>query len=288
VPGPTTDVWVIASVGACAPTPGTIAPAFLRVETTGPGGPDDTPNGRCPDLVIRVVDESCAYDPAEDVYRVTVWANVLNIGSVPVTAPFDVLLTGTSHPGSDTITVPVPPVLPAGGSVPVSLSFDIPVPPTGAPPCPVNYEVMVDSSYQIDECIESNNLVYGDVCCFGGPDTEEVCPDLTVDIREIGCEFDRKNGIYELTLTARITNVGTETVTDPIWVQATCDQGWDMDVIHTDLAPGVWADVSFSMTFSVNLGGCPIPVTVEVDYVRFITECDEDNNTDTADACCQY
>jgi len=285
VPGPTIDTWVAANIGQCMPPPG-IAPLLFHIKTTGPGGPDDdVPNGRCPDLVIRVTDESCVYDTLDQVYQLTVWANVVNIGSAPVTSLFDVQLTGISHPGSDTKTVVVP-VPPGGGTVPVTLSFTVPPEPTGGAPCPINYELMVDSGYDISECNESNNLAYGNACCLGEPDDEEYCPDLTVEIRSIDCEMDRKSGIYEITVTARVSNIGTATVTNPIWVEADCDRGSDTNVIHTDLAPAASVDTDFSITFSVNQPGCPIEVTVEVDYLDFIEECDEDNNLASDDACC--
>jgi len=285
VAGPTIDTWIIGNVGPCKPTPG-IAPRLFRVETTGPGGPDDdVPDDRCPDLVIRVLDESCVYDTMTQAYQLTVWAEVVNIGSEAVTSLFDVLLTGTSHPGSDTTTV-VAPVPPGGGTVPVTLSFSVPPEPTGAAPCPINYELLVDSGYDIGECNESNNLTYGDVCCLGQPDDEEYCPDLTVEILSIDCEMDRKSGIYEITVEALVQNIGTATITDPIWVEADSDRGSKAKIIHTDLDPGDSEVAEFSITFSVNQPGCPIEVTVEVDYLDSIEECDEDNNIASSDACC--
>lgn len=285
VPGPTIDSWVTGAVAPCQQLIGT-PPMMFRVETTGPGGPDDDPGGRCPDLMIRVLDESCVYDTLSGMYEMTIWADVLNLGSAPVTSPFDVLLTGTSHPGNDTVTITVPPVLPPGGSVPVTLSFTTPPDPTGGAPCPLFYEVMVDSGFAIDECDEANNLVYGNICCLGEPDDGEDCPDLTMEIRTLECIFDRKNQIFELTVTALLRNVGTQTVTDAIWTRMTSDNGNDSSIIHTDLAPGASEVVEYSITFSVNEAACPLEVTVEADYVNFIDECDEDNNEASDDVCC--
>jgi hypothetical protein len=285
VPGPTTDTWIISNLGQCMPPAG-IAPLLFRARTTGPGLPDDDiPGDECPDLVIRILDESCAYDVRSQAYELTVWAEVENIGTEPVTSLFDVRLAGTSHPGNDTRTV-IPPVLP-GGTVPVTLSFTVPPEPTGGAPCPITYELRVDSGSAISECDELNNLVTGDVCCYGEPQDEEVCPDLTVELRSAECEMDRKAGIYVLTVEARVSNIGTETVTDPIWVRAECDRGDDMSVIHTDLDPGEWSDVEFEITFSINEPGCPIEVTVEVDYLNFLVECNETNNTESDNVCCQ-
>ncbi|MFC2083208.1 CARDB domain-containing protein [Candidatus Bipolaricaulota bacterium] len=284
VPGPTTDTWVVGRAAPCLPTPG-IAPRLYVLKTTGPGKPGDDPGGRCPDLVIRVLDESCYYDRLEEAYVLTVWANVVNIGSVAVTSLFDVLLTGTSHPGSDITTV-LPPVPPGGGTVPVTLSFMVPPDPTGAAPC-VNYELMVDSSYDIDECFEDNNLVYGYICCSGEPDDQGECPDLTINIRDVDCEMDRKSGVYILTVTAVVQNLGLVEITDAILVRMDCDRGSDTDTIWTDLAHMETKEVTFTLEFSLNEPGC-FPITVEVDYHNWIVECDEDNNTDTwEEICCQ-
>lgn len=287
VPGPTIDTWVIAHIGQCMPPPG-IKPLLFRVKTTGPGLPDDDiPDGRCPDLVVRILDQSCAYDTFTQSYELMVWAEVANIGGEPVTSSFDVLLTGVSHAGSDTVTVTVPPELPSGGTVPVTLAFTVPPEPTGGAPCPIDFELMVDSGYSVNECNETNNLTSGSECCYGEPQQEEECPDLTVEIRLITCELDPRQGIYEITVEALVRNIGTETITDPIWVEADCDRGSDNAIIHTDLDPGDTATTDFSITFSINQPGCPIPVTVEVDYLDFIDECDESNNTATADTCCR-
>ncbi len=285
VPGPTIDTWVAANIGQCMPPPG-ICPQLFYIKTTGPGGPDDTPGDRCPDLVIRVLDESCVYDTLDQVYQLTVWAEVANIGSAPVSSLFDVELTGISHFGSDTTTVVVP-VPPGGGSVPVTLSFTVPPEPTGGAPCPISYKLMVDSGYDISECNEANNLAYGDVCCYGEPEDEEDCIGLTVEIESITCEMDRKSGIYEMTVEAIVSNDGTTTITNPIWVEADSDRGTVSHAIHTDLAPGASVDTEFTITFSINEPGCPIEVTVEVDFWDFFDECDETNNTASGDACCQ-
>ena len=143
---------------------------------------------------------------------------------------------------------------------PVTLSFPVSPEVTGASPCPINYELLVDSGCAISECNEFNNLASGDVCCYGEPDDEEDCPDLTVEMCSITCELDRKRGVYIITAEARVTYLGTETITDPIWVEANSDRGDGSNVIHTDLDPG--------------------------DYLNFITECDETNNTTEGDACC--
>ncbi len=286
VPGPTVDQWVIGYVGDCS-VPGPEEPTLYRARTTAPGIPDDDiPGGRCPDLFLRVLDESCVYNRVDEVYDFTVWAQVHNVGTNSVTSSFDVLLTGTSHGGSDLVTVGVPPNLGPGDSVPVTLGFSIPSEPTGGAPCPMTYELMVDSGYDVAECDEGNNLVYGEICCIGEPDQGEDCPDLTIEIDEIECILNRKDGVYELTVTATLSNIGSVAVTDPIWTRLETDRGDDTEVIHTDLYPTDSIDVEYEITFSVNEPGCPLDVTVEADYVDFIDECDEGNNTAEGEACC--
>jgi len=290
VPGPTTDNWIAGGVGRCFPM-GTPVPARLHVvETTGPGEASDD----CPDLAIRVLDESCVFDTLSGMYEFMVWFDVINVGSAPVTSSFDVSLTGTSHPGSDLTTVTVPPMLPPGGIISLTMSFTTPPDATGGAPCPLWYELIADSGYVIPECDEHNNVVIDDICCLGEPDDDPGddpggdpdCPDLIVEIDAIDCELDRKNGVYILTVDATVTNIGTATVTDAIYVQASCDRGSDTEVILADLDPGDTASEELVITFSVNEPGCPIPVTVTVDHPNFITECNEGNNTDTDDACC--
>jgi hypothetical protein len=213
---------------------------------------------------------------------------VVNIGTEPVTTSFDVMLTGISHPGSDIVTIPVPPPVLPGGTVPVTLSFTVPPDPTGGAPCPINYELVVDSGFVIDECDELNNVVVGNVCCYGEPQ-QGACPDLTVGFRSAECVLNRKDDRYELSVEAVVTNSGDTTITSPIWVEADSVRGSDSNVIHTDMDPGDSVTTEFLITFPYNNGAgaiCPITVMVEVDYVGFIVECDETNNEASGTACC--
>jgi len=290
VPGPTTDTWVPGGIGRCFPM-GTPVPARLHaLETTGPGEPTD----ECPDLAIRVSDESCVYDTRSEMYELMVWFDVINVGSAPVTSSFDVSLASTSHPGSDLATVTIPPLLPPGGIVSLTMSFTTPPDPTGGAPCPLWYELIADSGYVIAECDEHNNVVIDDICCLGEPGDDPGddpggdpdCPDLIIDIDEIRCELDRDRQVYVLTVDVTVTNTGTASVTDAIYVKASCDRGSDTEVIFSDLDPGDTESEELVITFSINQPGCPIPVTATVDHPNFITECDDGNNTDTDDACC--
>ena len=288
VPGPTIDSWVVGHIGQCISALGTMAELF-PARTTGPGGPDDDiPGDECPDLVIRVLDESCAYNVREEAYMLTVWADVVNIGAEPVTSSFSVALIGISHPGGDSVTIPVPPPVLPGGTVPVTLSFTVPPEVTGAAPCPVNYELTVDSGFDIDECNELNNVVAGNICCYGEPVQQGDCTDLSVAIESVECVLNRKDQRYELSVEATVTNCGDTTITSPIWVEADSVRGSDSNIIHTDMDPGDTVNTEFLITFSINEPICPIEVTVEVDYVGFIVECDETNNEATDSACCDY
>ncbi len=116
---------------------------------------------------------------------------------------------------------------------------------------------------------------------------DEGCPDLTVEIRDVDCEMDRVKGVYVISIDAYVSNVGTEGYTGVVWVEADSDRASDSSTTHITLLPGGGFSVALEIEFSVNLPGCPIPVTVTVDPHNFIEECDETNNTDTGSACCK-
>jgi hypothetical protein len=116
---------------------------------------------------------------------------------------------------------------------------------------------------------------------------DEGCLDLTVQIRDVDCELDRVKGVYVISIDAYVSNVGTEGYTGLVWVEADSDRGTDTSTTHVTLPPGGGFSVMLEIEFSLNLPGCPIPVTVSVDPHNFIDECDETNNTDTGSACCK-
>jgi hypothetical protein len=91
---------------------------------------------------------------------------------------------------------------------------------------------------------------------------------------------------YEVSIEATITNIGTATVTQPIWVRAETPCENDNDIILTHLDPGDTATADFVIQCGPNDYGCH-DVTVTVDYTRFISECLETNNEDTATFCCR-
>jgi hypothetical protein len=285
----------------------------LAEEEEGP--PSDT-NGDCPDLTVRVRDESCVYNPREQAYNITVWAEILNVGTEPVSSPFVVSLTSTTHPGGTIQVIPVPPVLVPGGILPVTMSFLTPPEPTGAAPCPLEYLLMVDANYDIRECDEENNVALGEVCCDdssrgaccfadgscaemtapeceaeGGtqfqpgvdcsivqcPPTEEGCPDLVVEIVSVDSEYAINKRECEVTVVIEVTNIGEQTVTEPINVSVTSNCGSEFGTIFTDLASGDSETLEFTFTCSA-AGGCEFNLTVLVDYTHTIDECDERNN----------
>lgn len=116
---------------------------------------------------------------------------------------------------------------------------------------------------------------------------EDVCPDLIVEITQLYCRnVGAVAPLYEVTIEALVTNIGTETITDSIWVEAESPCGGDTDIIHTNLDPGDTDTAEFTLTCTANQPGCHA-VTVTVDYPNFITECDEDNNEDEGTFCCR-
>ena len=173
VPGPTTDTWTLAGIGPCLPPMvGMPPPVFLRAETTGPGEPGDELG--CADLTVTQRDVSCYCDPIDGVCTLTVWARVANIGTEPVTAPFDVLLMSPGHAGSAVLTYPDdagPMTLPfmPGAFWDVELSFTFPM---GPPLCPTSYKVIVDPipapDGVIPECDEANNIILDAEDCYCG------------------------------------------------------------------------------------------------------------------------
>jgi CARDB len=318
----------------------------------------------CPDLTIRVLDDSCVYDPRGQVYNITVWAEVVNVGTQPVTEPFLVVLNSTTHPGGAVQLIP--PVLNPGDSVSVTLSFSTPPDPSGAAPCPLTYVIEVDARDNIDECDEENNTASGEVCCGDEPpvgsccfadgscssvmtaqecETEggtefhagencdfiecpvavgacclpdgscaeltaaqceardgtqfhpgvdcsvvqcpqpvDECPDLVLSVADIDCDCDPRKQTCDVTITLLVSNIGTQAITDPIWLEAETSAGSGMKVIHTDLDPGESVEVEFD--FGTNPNSPCVQVDFEIDYIHFIDECNEYNNTLSVAECC--
>jgi len=332
VPGPTTDTWVIGLVSSC-PTisvDGVYHPAELvPIKTTGPGMSHTEPG--CPDLIVRYLDESCVCDPSAGMCQLTVWVNIHNIGSAPVTGSFDVVLMSPGHPGTDTKTYTPPPALTPGDfwTVKLDLSF-----PMEGDLCPAFYRVIVDPDPApngvIAECDEGNNALVREVdcfcdeleergaCCFpdgsciemlasdcsaaggiefhpgipcGGIDCAppvETCPDLVCEIGQMSCRnIGAVAPLWEVSVEVIVTNVGSATVDDPIYVGASLDCGSDSTVLFDTLDPGDVTTANFIFTCGPNQPGCH-DVTAVVDDPDFIDECDEDNNeSDSATVCCR-
>lgn len=250
---------------------------------------DGTAEG-CPDLTIRILDESCVYDPKAEAYNITVWAEVLNIGTEPVTAPFIVTLNSTTHPGGAVQVIPVPPLFNPGDVIPITMSFSTPPDPAGAAPCPLTYVIMVDAREQIDECNEDNNTVWGEVCCGDEGD----CPDLVVEIIEVGCEVGPIPGApmsqSVLTVLAKITNDGGAAVVVPTTVLL---RGLGPYVMFAatgpvpTLGPGDSHSVLLSFAIPSDEPPCPLDFVLICDVGGDVTECDEDNNTAAGTVCCE-
>ena len=282
VPGPTIDQWVPGLIATCPPAtpPGEMPrpPVVIPVKTTGPGLdiPDDEED--CPDLIVRSLDESCVFDPADALWRIRVWGEVENIGGMPTAAPAGVLLTSDTFPSGD-FTWIGPPINP-GDVVPFELSYTL---PAGIPaPCPENYTLQVDPDNDIVECLEDNNTDTGEVCC-DTPDDGETCPDLTIEIIDITCEYTVREYLAEVTV--EVSNIGTA-VANSIFVQVSSSAGTGGSVIVT-LAPSASTTKTYSFGISLNdPPDCPLVFEAEVDYTHTIDECDEDNNEDTGSVYC--
>ncbi|MCK5828209.1 hypothetical protein KAH43_06745 [Candidatus Bipolaricaulota bacterium] len=280
------------------------------------GPPDDT-NGGCPDLAIRILDESCVYDPRAKAYNITVWAEVLNIGTEPVTAPFLVVLNSTTHPGGAVQVIPVPPLFNPGDIIPITMSFSTPPDPSGAAPCPLTYVIIVDECEVIDECDEDNNTVWGEVCCG---DDEGDCPDLIGEITRVYCTCDvteevvetyiigydrNKRPIYgervvreasstcDVHVTVVVSNIGSAAagsshalltdhahgISDSLYIDALGPAGSGTDSTTR------WATFSFDLDAENCFIFESLDLELIVDSSGEIVECDEENSVWLAENC---
>ncbi len=286
---------------------------MLALSPVSEDEPDNgEPSGDCPDLTVRILDESCVYDPRQQAYLVTVWAEILNVGTVPVTSSFMAALTSTTHPGGVAQLITIPPILPPGDTIPLVLTFMTLPEPSGAAPCPLTYRVGVDLDNDIVECDERNNEAYGDVCCDtsargacclpdgsctemsesdcdaeGGtqfhpgvdcsvvqcPPVEEGCPDLVMEVIDFDCVTDNQRQ-FDVTLVVEVTNVGTAPVTSSFQVQAETDCGSDFETIFPPLNPSDSTTVTFEFTCSPNQG-CAPNLVLTLDPFNSVQECEE-------------
>jgi len=327
VPGPTVDVPILGVVSTCAIVlpDGSVRPGeLLVVQTTGPGVSEEG----CPDLALRILDESCVCDPIDAACQLSVWVDVVNIGTEAVTDPFDLILTSPDHPGGDAETYTPPPNFEPGDIWSAMLTMYFPM---GGELCPTDYVVVVDPGVapgSIVECDEDNNIYFGSIDCYCGqqerygaccyPDgscmnttaiecsdaggefhagvdcsmvqcepPEEDCPDLIVEITEAYCtNVGATAPLYEITVEVLVTNIGPSTVTQTIYLRAVNDCGSDTQTILTDLDQWDTATETFTIQCGPNFAGCR-PVTVTVDHLFQIDECEEGNNTDTETVCCR-
>ncbi len=111
------------------------------------------------------------------------------------------------------------------------------------------------------------------------------CPDLTVAIRSADCTRSPTGGGFEVTVVARITNIGGATSAGA-FVRFESSSGDDTGMVPS-LDPGESSNETFKLTFSANqYPNCPLNFTVTVDPYGAITECKEDNNTASDSVAC--
>jgi hypothetical protein len=255
----------------------------------------EIPTQECPDLTVTG-SHSCSCIKTRRGYscEVHVEATVTNISpEVSVTGSFGVaLLSGCIPGGGGPIVLPISgpnlAELNETGSSNVEFFYEFATTDPTPPCCKYTLEVdflgVIDESCHPDPNGEHNNLFVSTFCC---EDTTPLCPDLIVEITVLTCRnIGAVAPLYEVTIEALVTNIGTETVTQAIYVEAECACGNDTDIIHTDLGPGESDTAEFVITCSPNQGGCH-DVTVTVDYTLIINECDERNNTDEGTFCCR-
>jgi len=321
VPGPTADIWVPGAVQACVPSvgPGMFILDGAPLDAVRTTGPMPIEEGDCPDLTVLIRDNSCSYNRETDQWDITVLVRVVNVGSLPVTTPFGVLVESDTYPASMAWGPALP--IAAGGYVDGTLEYSI---TSTTPPCYENFTVTVDFDGAVPECDEDNNVAYGSECCEGGPgdgigacclpngicvDTTESecdslgglfegigtacattecpsgCPDLTVEIIELDCRVTGVTGQPTGGVvggTARITNIGSAPVTSSsVKVRISSDWGTWPSTWIGPLDPGEHEDVTFGWSFGRD-GECDGEVTVEVDAPpEQVIECDEGNNEDS-------
>ena len=326
VPGPTIDVNVLGVVSTCGSVSasGVVIPGeLISVRTTGPSESDEG----CPDLTVRVLDESCVCDPIDATCQLRVWVDVVNIGSETIVAPFDVILTSPDHPGGDVDTYTPPPIFAPGDvwSTMLTLYF-----PMEGDLCPTDYVVLVDPGVApgaIEECNEDNNIVFGSIDCYCGEQEERwacclpdgSCINTTsvdcasqggdfhpgVDCSVVQCEQpqDCVDLIVEITdMTCR--NIGATAPLYEVTIEALVTNVGGATVtqsiwLEAETACGDETDIihtdldpgdSATAEFVITCTSNQVgchDVTVTVDYPSFIDECDEQNNVDTDTFCCR-
>ncbi len=323
LPGPTVDVPAPGAVGGCIPA-GPCALSTIEIagiRTTGPRILAD-----CPDLVAAIDDVSCVLKPTvgapSNVYQLTVWAHVTNIGGAAVTVPTDVLLRGLGPYSGSMTEAPVPP-LGSGDVHAVIMTFTV---TADEPPCPLEFVVVADIHDDVEECDEENS-VYDSTCCTGEPDGEigacclpngicvDVtvadcdaaggsfqgpgtdcattdcgepgdCPDLVVEIlrAECSCSYsDKQEATYSFTVSALVRNAGS--APSPA-TTASVSPGGDTESV-TALGVGLTDLITFSFEVSGGRMCAEVEETIVVEVDPVPGECDEDNNSAERDVECQ-
>jgi len=283
VPGPTIDTWVDAPIGFCAATWSFgSAPVLITVQTTGPS------IGECPDLVVENPVADCTYNPSTQEYDVTVTADIANIGAVPAEAPFVVSLKDTLN---HMVYVGIPDDLADGGSYNVTFEYSFSAIDLPAEACPLLFVIIVDSSDQVEECDEENNMAEGETCCSHEPNgpLTVVCPDLIVEVLDEACAYSsgELGHFTYFEIKVKVSNIGNASTQQAFVVEL------DPDCLPGELEETMGplgAHRSEILTFQFfrsdwSVINCAYEVIVDPD--ESIWECNEDNNSLTDRLQCE-
>ncbi|UCF09583.1 MAG: hypothetical protein JSW65_05845 [Candidatus Bipolaricaulota bacterium] len=263
VPAPTIDTFLTGGVGSCLswsistfrPRP----PEIFFVRTTGPRRGDEQ---ECPDLEINIKDWACS--PDHNGYRITVWAEVINVGAVDVGA-----FTCRAETIYGVADVPIGGLL-AGANA--GLIFDLFIPDPGYPPC-VDVTVTADIFDDVPgECDDANNVQVQEVCCTG--DTGDGCPDPYVNAIS-ACYYTRGGstgaaGNWYMEIFVSVRNGGAVTATN-VEVEVTGDGESDSETIAS-LAPGGTWYKTFTLDLGSGTPSFPLLATVVIDPDNDIDE----------------
>ncbi len=119
----------------------------------------------------------------------------------------------------------------------------------------------------------------------------ENCPDLTIKIRNSSCtcEYRGQELVCTIAVHATVENIGDQPA-DHFYCALRTDKGETRTLVVT-VGPGEMKDLHMWIDYPSSdpkIPPCPLEFEMEADSTGLITECDEDNNTDTSSSCCRY
>ncbi len=120
------------------------------------------PPAKCPDLTVACFRACCAcqIDPVDaSTCTVTAYVCVSNNGGADA-GPFSVTISSAYGTGTAQVAG-----LTSMSTIVVPISFTFPCDPRVCHPCPFTLGAMVDSTYVVPECDETNNYSAVDICC---------------------------------------------------------------------------------------------------------------------------